>query len=337
MPEANGPTHSSSVSIIIPVFNGMATLAKCLDSIEKQDYPNITETIVVDDGSTDSSGDYAESRGCKVLRQSNQGPGAARNRGAVAASGELLVFVDADCFPDPAFTSELVRPLIGTEIAGSQGVFYSNQKNLVARFIQHEISERYRKQGAAEFIDWVATYGACYRRRIFQENDGFDDAYSSEDVELSIRLAQKGHKMVLAKNAYCEHLNYENVFKYIRYKYKRAYWTVWLYKKHPSRMLNDTMTPFSRKFMMMLLVLSLLFLAVGMWWKLFLCVGLFSAAAFFVLTLPLSLIIMSKDPQLGLSTPFFLLMRTMAYVCGFGLGVFDYRRGVRRARSSATK
>ena len=337
MAEFNYSIHPISVSIIVPVFNGMGTLAKCLDSIEKQDYPNITETIVVDDGSTDSSGDYTESRGCKVLRQSNQGPGAARNKGASAASGELLVFVDADCFPDPAFTSELVRPLIGTDIAGSQGIFYSRQKNLVARFIQHEISERYQKQEAAPFIDWVATYGACYRRKIFLESGGFDDAYSSEDVELSIRLAQKGYTMALAKNALCEHLNYENVFKYIRHKYKRAYWTVWLYKKHPSRMLKDPMTPFSRKLMMLFLVLSLFFLAGGMWWKLFLWFGLFSAAAFFVLTLPLSLKIMSKDPQLGLSTPFFLLMRTAAYVCGFGLGVFDYWRGVRRARLSAPK
>jgi glycosyltransferase involved in cell wall biosynthesis len=159
--------NASPVSVIVPVYNGKTTLAKCLDSIEKQDYPLPLEVIIIDDGSTDKSGEYAESKGFKVLRQQNQGPSLARNNGAKLATGELLVFTDADCVLDENFVTKLVKPLLNSDIVGSQGIFYSRQKNLVSRFIQFEILERIEKQNQAKYIDWVATYAACYNKEIF--------------------------------------------------------------------------------------------------------------------------------------------------------------------------
>ena len=241
----DGPLISRppSVSVIIPVYNGMSTLGECLDSLEAQDYPNLLEVILVDDGSTDGSGQYAEGRGVEVLYQDNQGPGIARNRGAGKAAGDILVFTDADCILDQTFVSALVKPLENPDVIGSQGVFYSDQKSLVARFIQLEVSERYDKELKSRYIDWVATYGASYRKDVFLENGGFNDTYSSEDVELSFRLVEKGYKMVLAPDARCRHYHFESFWKFLRFKYKRAYWTVWLYKKYPNRMVYDRLTP----------------------------------------------------------------------------------------------
>lgn len=88
------------ITIIVPVFNVLKYLPKCLNSILCQTYTNI-EVIVVDDGSTDGSevicDDFAikDSR-IKVIHQSNQGLSEARNVGLTKANGEYIGFVDSD-------------------------------------------------------------------------------------------------------------------------------------------------------------------------------------------------------------------------------------------------
>ena len=87
-------------SIIIPVYNVAPYLRECLDSVLAQTFTD-WEAICVDDGSTDGSGaildEYAEKdrRFC-LVRQENQGVGAARNVGLKQALGKYIVFLDAD-------------------------------------------------------------------------------------------------------------------------------------------------------------------------------------------------------------------------------------------------
>ena len=88
------------VSVIVPVYNVEKYLVQCVDSILNQTYKNI-EIILVDDGSTDSSGEicdrYAGSNNnIQCIHKKNQGLGMARNSGIEAASGEYIVFVDSD-------------------------------------------------------------------------------------------------------------------------------------------------------------------------------------------------------------------------------------------------
>ena len=89
-----------AVSVVVPVYNCHEFLKECLDSLRNQMFGNI-EIIVVDDGSDDGSDFIAQefantdSR-FTLLRQPNIGVGAARNRGLEAASGQWIVFVDAD-------------------------------------------------------------------------------------------------------------------------------------------------------------------------------------------------------------------------------------------------
>lgn len=89
------------VSVIIPAYNPPAVLFQaCLQSVLDQDYPDL-EIIVVDDGSNSDSAalmdDLADRNACiRVIHQENAGEGAARNKGLENASGEYLIFVDAD-------------------------------------------------------------------------------------------------------------------------------------------------------------------------------------------------------------------------------------------------
>jgi len=88
---------SPKFSVIIPVYNGEATIANAIDSILKQSWPAF-EILVVDDGSTDATPDrvkaYAEQ--VRYIRQDNSGVSAARNRGVREAQGDWLAFLDAD-------------------------------------------------------------------------------------------------------------------------------------------------------------------------------------------------------------------------------------------------
>ena len=99
------------VSVIVPVYNAESVLPKTLSCIADQTYRNL-EIILVDDGSTDSSGAicdrFAETDGrCKVIHKANGGQGSAKNAGLTIASGEFLFFPDSD----DIFSRDMVRIL----------------------------------------------------------------------------------------------------------------------------------------------------------------------------------------------------------------------------------
>lgn len=88
------------ISVIIPVYNAATYLPACLDSVLAQTYRDI-EVIVVEDGSTDGSGDICDDYACRdarvsVFHQPNGGPSAARNKGLEMARGEYISFIDCD-------------------------------------------------------------------------------------------------------------------------------------------------------------------------------------------------------------------------------------------------
>ena len=100
---------SDRVSVVVPVYNVKNYLQDCLDSLTAQDYDNL-QIILVDDGSTDGSGDmcdsYAAGRGnVEVIHQKNAGLSAARNAGTAAAAGAYIAFIDSDDWVSPDYIS----------------------------------------------------------------------------------------------------------------------------------------------------------------------------------------------------------------------------------------
>lgn len=90
------------LSIIIPIYNVEDTLRRCLESVLGQ-MDDRMEVIIVDDGSTDTSGQIAEQMtagrtDCRLICQANKGLSAARNAGIEAATGEYITFADSDDF-----------------------------------------------------------------------------------------------------------------------------------------------------------------------------------------------------------------------------------------------
>jgi glycosyltransferase involved in cell wall biosynthesis len=85
------------VSVIIPTYNRADTVAAAVESVLNQTYPDL-DVIVVDDGSTDQTAEVLAGMAGQItlIRQENAGPSAARNRGAAAAKGQILAFLDSD-------------------------------------------------------------------------------------------------------------------------------------------------------------------------------------------------------------------------------------------------
>ena len=99
------------VSVVLPIYNVAKYLPKCLETLCAQTLQDI-EIVCVDDGSTDNTPDILarfaqEDRRIRIFRQSNAGPGAARNYGIEAAQGEYIGFVDPDDWPDVAMFEKM--------------------------------------------------------------------------------------------------------------------------------------------------------------------------------------------------------------------------------------
>lgn len=201
VPEAGARTR---VSVIVPVYNGGPALERCLAALAASQGPE-DEIIVVDDASTDGSGDVAGRAGAVVLRlERNAGPAAARNHGARRARGDVLFFVDADVAVGPG-SIDHVRAALDAhpEVAAIFGSYdvdptapglVSRYKNLLHHFV-HQHSE-------TEAATFWAGCGAI-RRPVFTAIGGFDEERfrkpSIEDIELGYRLRRAGHRIRLDK------------------------------------------------------------------------------------------------------------------------------------------
>lgn len=231
------------VSVIIPVYNAEKTIEKTLKALLRQSFKGIYEIIPVDDGSTDETGKILESYSkkyskIKLIHQKNSGPAAARNKGAKKSKGKILIFTDSDCIPEKNWIKEMIKP-IENRVVGIQGRYkILNKESIMARFVQYEFEQRYQRTEKFEYIDFIGTYSAAYKRDVFMKLDGFDESFpkaSGEDPDLSFRVEKAGYKMVFNPNAVVYHPHPETLKKYLKMKYGRGYWGRLLYKKHPEK------------------------------------------------------------------------------------------------------
>lgn len=177
-------------SIIVPVYNTEKFLAKCIDSILGQKYED-WELLLIDDGSTDSSGsicdNYAKNDNrIKVLHQQNAGPGAARNRGLDNACGEFVVFVDADDWVDSTFLSDYIESMQNSDIV-YQGhrKEYNDGKSIKVSDLElnsSDIAVAIRTLWEHDYFGYTCL--KCFRRSIIEDNNiRFDtDVYFREDT-----------------------------------------------------------------------------------------------------------------------------------------------------------
>ena len=139
------------ISVVIPVFNGEATIAFCLDSLVAQASRRPqTEIIVVDDCSTDRTREIVQSySGVRyVFLSVNQGPAGARNNGVMESKGSIILFTDADCIPNADWINEMVEPFRkDSRVSGVKGVYLTKQNS----FFHSKISMHCKQLATEKF------------------------------------------------------------------------------------------------------------------------------------------------------------------------------------------
>jgi len=329
-------------SVIVPAYQAVETLPACLSALAGQTVsPSDYEVIVVDDGSTDNTAGVARAAGVTVITQPHAGAATARNRGATAARGKLLLFTDADCAPVPGWIEALSIPFADSEVAGAKGTYLSQQRDLVARFTQLEYEDRYDRMAGSERIDFIDTYSAAYRRDIFLLNNGFDTSFLiDEDQEFSFRLAEKGYKLIFAPEAQVFHQHNRTLAQYIRRKFRIGMWKVRVTRQHPTQVANDSHTPESLKAQLLLAAVGLAALAVTVvaslvlgrvWWP-GLAATLVTFFAFELTAMPLLIKIARRDLSVLPAAIGLVWVRALALGAGFAAGLVRFRRQVAEPR-----
>lgn len=197
------------VSVIIPVYNEVRDIANCLKSLLNQ--KPIPEIIVVDDGSTDNSIQIIKSMPVKLLIQSHLGPAIARNLGAKHASGEILIFVDADMTFAPDFIANLIKPIFSKKAIGtfSKQEYVSNPKNIWSICWNLNRGLPPDKMHTQNYPDTQAVFRAILKSE-FDRVHGFESVGYNDDWTLSQKL---NILAVNAAGAVFYHRNPDNLFE----------------------------------------------------------------------------------------------------------------------------
>lgn len=190
------------LSVAVPVYNVEQYLNRCVDSILNQTYAHL-ELILVNDGSTDRSGEICEDYAkldarVQVIHQENSGAALARRRAAERAAGEYIVFIDSDDYIDEDYLEKMVCAVNGYDLVTSgycydqgPGVFDKIEQGIYATSTQMEyiidnmiIYQYGRESGLTAYI-FNKLYRTDYARKVFAEIN--PKVYWGEDSEFLYR------------------------------------------------------------------------------------------------------------------------------------------------------
>jgi glycosyltransferase involved in cell wall biosynthesis len=225
-------------SVIIPTYNRLGILKKCLTALENQNFDQDYEILVVDDGSTDETVAYLRSHGeefphVRVLQQSHAAAAAARNLGIDSAKGEYIVFVDSDIIVTPEYLAGHAEALQDQDRAFTYGRLVNT-----ANF-EHPTSER------SDVVFFPGAYfdtcNAAIAKKWLIQAGKFDtqfNEYGWEDLELGVRLKKLDLKLIKCAKAVGYHYHalftLNQIPRLLNAEEQRGRMAVRFYQKHPT-------------------------------------------------------------------------------------------------------
>ncbi|WP_434221728.1 glycosyltransferase family 2 protein [Limnospira platensis CENA597] len=232
-------------SVVIPTYNRLPILQKCLRALENQAYSAAVtglEVVLVDDGSTDGTVEWlATHQGAfphlRIYQQDHQGPAAARNLGVEQARGEIIVFIDSDLVVTDSFLEAHARALIANSQKSDRIFTYGRVVNTCN--FEHPTTEPYKITDFS--AAYFATGNVAIARHWLIEAGLFDpqfQLYGWEDLELGVRLKKLGLKLIKCPAAVGYHwhppFSLEQIPALIDQEKQRGRMGVVFYQKHPT-------------------------------------------------------------------------------------------------------
>jgi cellulose synthase/poly-beta-1,6-N-acetylglucosamine synthase-like glycosyltransferase len=239
----SAPAFTPRLSILVPAFNEAEVIARTLGSLAGGDYP-AHDVIVVDDGSTDGTGEIVESLdlpGVQLIRQPNSGKAAALNAGLSLARGEVIVTVDADTVFEEETLRRLVAPFADPEVGAVAGnTKVGNRRGLLGTWQHIDYVTGFNlDRRLYDFLRCMPTVpGAvgAFRREAIEFAGGFSSATLAEDTDLTIAIGRSGWRVVYVEDARGWTETPATLAGLWRQRYRWSYGTIQSVWKHRSAM-----------------------------------------------------------------------------------------------------
>jgi len=227
------------ISVIIPAYNESENIVSSIKSVLRVNYPkNKIEVIVVDDGSTDDTFAQAkslQSKSVKVFRKKHGGKAAAVNYGIKKSSGEILMILDADTFPDKDCFKNIVGHFEDENVMAALPLIKVwRPKNIIEKcqLIEYTITALVKR--SFTFLGTMACTpaGAFIRRSFIERYGDFSTDTLTEDFEMGLRIQSKGYQIVQSLDSKVYTVVPNKLKKLIRQRVRWAYGTLENIKKY---------------------------------------------------------------------------------------------------------
>jgi GT2 family glycosyltransferase len=213
-----GVAGRADVSVVIPALNEGQNLIDTVSAVRANSGELDPEVVVVDDGSTDGApqriaGRFADDPRVRVVDGPRLGIAQARNEGAWAASGSIVVFLDGHCYVPEGWLAPLIEPFENAEVGMTGPAFASIRDARISAcgitWADASLSNVWLSRDTAGPVPFHI--GACQavRADLFAEVGGFDRGmtrWGSEDIELCLRLWLLGHEVHATPSSLVYHL-----------------------------------------------------------------------------------------------------------------------------------
>ena len=230
-------------SIIIPIYNRPDEVEELLESLSNQTYLNF-EVLLIEDGSSEKcdivAQKYKHSLNIIYFYKENSGRSETRNYGMEKAKGEYFVFFDSDCVIPP-FYFEKIKKTLSDNYTDSYGgpdkadeSFNDLQKAISFSMTSFLTTGGIRGSKGAKLEKFVPrTFNMGFSKEVYETVGGFKDMFG-EDIDLSLRIRNKGYTCQLISDAFVYHKRRVDLNSFYRQVHVFGMARISLYLLHPS-------------------------------------------------------------------------------------------------------
>jgi cellulose synthase/poly-beta-1,6-N-acetylglucosamine synthase-like glycosyltransferase len=235
------PDFQPPVSVLIPAYNEESVIVYTINSVLESDYPNL-EVIVVNDGSTDGTGDlldeqFGRNPAVRVIHQPNRGKSAALSHALAEASSGIIVTIDADTSVEPDAVTKLVRHFVNPRVGAVAGnVKVGNRISWLTRWqaLEYVTSQNLEKR-AFDLLNCIPVVpGAlsAWRAEAINNCGGFSADTVAEDTDLTITIRRAGWKINYEEEAIGWTDAPETAAALVRQRFRWTFGTLQAFWKH---------------------------------------------------------------------------------------------------------